>query len=58
MNRNYVLANCVLWASAIVASAMLGAPSSLTLVLLPSLATISWLASMKGAARRKCGMFF
>lgn len=39
MNRQIYLANAVLWATAIVASAMLGAPTMLTLLVLPSLAT-------------------
>lgn len=39
MNRQIYLANAVLWATAIVASAMLGAPTMLTLLALPSLAT-------------------
>jgi hypothetical protein len=39
MNRKHYLANAIAWASAIVASAILGAPTVLTLVLLPTLAT-------------------
>jgi hypothetical protein len=39
MNRQIDLANAVLWATAIVVSAMLGAPTMLTLLVLPSLAT-------------------
>ncbi len=41
MNREVVIANSILWAAAIVASAILHAPTFLTLVLLPSLATCS-----------------
>jgi hypothetical protein len=37
----YVLANAMLWAAAIIAAAMLGAPKFLFLVLLPLLATLS-----------------
>jgi hypothetical protein len=39
MNRQLYVANAVLWATAIVASAMLDAPTMLTLLVLPSLAT-------------------
>ena len=38
MNQKHYLANAILWASAIVASAILGAPTFLTLGLLPVLA--------------------
>ena len=37
----YVLANAMLWAAAIIAAAILGAPVFLFLVLLPLLATLS-----------------
>jgi hypothetical protein len=37
----YVLANAMLWAAAIVAAAILGAPGFLSLILLPLLATLS-----------------
>ena len=39
--NSYVLANAMLWAAAIIAAAMLGAPVFLFLVLLPLLATLS-----------------
>lgn len=38
MKNQYVLANAVLWAAAIAAAAILGAPRFLWLVLLPMLA--------------------
>jgi hypothetical protein len=41
MNRRDVIANSILWAAAIVASAILHAPLFLTLVILPTLATSS-----------------
>jgi hypothetical protein len=36
------IAHSVAWAAAIIASAALGAPTVLTLVLLPALATVAW----------------
>ncbi len=41
MNRKYFIANAILWASAIVASAIVGAPTVLSIILLPTLATCS-----------------
>lgn len=55
MNRTYIVANSLIWAAAIIASAQLGAPTMLTLVLLPSLATMSWLAALPAAAKRSGG---
>jgi hypothetical protein len=43
MKKNYVLANAVLWAAAMLAAAALKAPNFLSLVLLPTLATLSLL---------------
>ena len=43
MNQKFVLTNAMLWAAAIVASAILGAPGVLSWLLLPSLATIALL---------------
>jgi len=54
MHKTYVLANSVTWAAAIIASALLGAPSTLTLVLLPSLAAISLLATAPRASDLAC----
>ncbi|MCY7355386.1 MAG: hypothetical protein LH470_09990 [Lysobacter sp.] len=45
-----VLTNVLLWAAAIIAAAGLGAPTFLSLVLLPSLGAVSMLIS--GQARR------
>ena len=52
MNRKFIIANSILWAAAIIASAILGAPVSLTTVLLPSLAACSLLAARSHAAGR------
>jgi hypothetical protein len=54
MHKTYILANSVAWAAAIVASALLGAPSTLTLVLLPSLAAISLLAAVPRTSDIAC----
>ena len=50
MSRSYTIANAILWASAIIASAVLGAPSSVSLLLLPALATGSWLLTLRASA--------
>lgn len=44
MRRQDIFAEAALWAAAIIAAAATGAPSLLSLILLPSLATISLLA--------------
>lgn len=54
MNRKYILANSILWATAIIASAIVGAPTVLTLILLPALATASWLASLPRYSANNC----
>jgi len=53
MNRTYIVTNSILWATAIVSSAALGAPSFVSLVVLPCLAAVSWLAALP-ASGRKC----
>jgi hypothetical protein len=45
MNRKYFIANGILWAAAIIASAIVGAPRVLSVVLLPALAIISLLVT-------------
>jgi len=45
MNRKHVIGNSVLWAAAIITSALVGAPTVLTLVLLPGLATTALLVN-------------
>ena len=51
MNRKLVLANAILWASAIVAAAATGASPFLCLILLPSLGTISLLVTWRTVPR-------
>jgi len=51
MDRSNQIANAVLWASAIVASAVVGAPAVLSVVLLPALAAISLLVAVIGTGR-------
>jgi len=47
MSRAYLIANALLWAAAIVASARVGAPMVLTLIVLPSLAFVSVLLTWR-----------
>ena len=56
MNRKFYLANAILWASAIIASAILEAPSALTLILLPSLATCALVVTRPKARASECQM--
>jgi len=58
MSKHVLLGNSVLWASAIVASAALDAPTVLTLLVLPSLAVAAWVLSLmqsKACAARAPG---
>ena len=43
MSKDLQITNSLLWASAIIASAVLQAPHALTFLVLPSLAVVSWL---------------
>lgn len=52
MHRNYLIANALLWAIAMIASAIVGAPTFLSAGLLPVLATTSLL--LLRAPRRGC----
>ena len=54
MNRNVILATSILWASAVVASAIVGAPSSLTFVVLPALASAYLLVAARSLPRWQC----
>ena len=54
MSRNPHLANAILWASAIIASAIMRAPVFLTLVLLPSLATTAIFATRRRNRPEAC----
>jgi hypothetical protein len=49
MHRKYLLTNAFLWAVAIVASAAVGAPTFLSLILLPCLGTVALLVNWHGA---------
>lgn len=50
MNRKFFIANGILWAAAILATAIVGAPPVLSVILLPTLATCSFLT----LAGRRC----
>lgn len=54
MNRKSYLANAILWASAIIASAILGAPAFFTLVLLPVLASTALVTTWSRAGTAPC----
>ena len=45
MNRKHLIVNGILWAAAILASAIVGAPTVLSVVLLPALAIVSLLVT-------------
>jgi hypothetical protein len=47
MGRTYLIANALLWAAAIVASAVLGSATVLWLIVLPALAAISLLLAWR-----------
>ena len=55
MKNQRVIANSLLWAAAIVASAITKAPPMLTLILLPSLAAGFVLVASGAAARPRTG---
>lgn len=55
MSKQRVLAHAAVWAAAIIASAGLGAPSALSLSLLPAFAAMSLLTMTPGASpNRSC----
>jgi hypothetical protein len=54
MSRGPFLANSILWATAILASAIMKAPVFLTLVLLPSLAVTALFSTRPGIRARAC----
>ena len=54
MSEKYVVVNAILWASAIIASAILGAPYFMSVILLPSLATISLLVNRQARHTYRC----
>ncbi len=56
MTHKYLIANSILWAAAIIASALLHAPMLLTLVVLPTLFVTSLLVSeRRGDGAPECG---
>ncbi|MCU6434846.1 hypothetical protein LPB67_13805 [Undibacterium sp. Jales W-56] len=54
MNRPSLIINSVLWAGAIIASAIVGAPSLLSTVLLPALAIMSLVLTEQKPKTVKC----
>jgi hypothetical protein len=54
MNRNVTLATSVLWATAVIASAIVGAPSAMTFVVLPALASAYLLVATRNSPRPQC----
>ncbi len=57
MNRKHLIVNGILWAAAIFASAIVGAPTVLSVVLLPALAIVSLVVtgSKLGSTKRDAG---
>jgi hypothetical protein len=57
MNRKHLIVNGILWAAAIIASAIVGAPTVLSVVLLPALAVVSLVVtgSKLGSTKRDAG---
>lgn len=58
MNRNILIANALLWAAALVAAASVGAPTVLTLILLPTLASVSLIISTAKRRAAVCRTWF
>ena len=54
MSRTRFISNALLWASAIIASAIVGAPVVLSTILLPVLATCALLMTWPGARTTEC----
>jgi len=54
MNRKHFISNAVLWAAAIVASALVGAPPFFTMVLLPALAASALLVTWPKSRATEC----
>jgi hypothetical protein len=57
MNRKHLIVNGILWAAAIIASAIVGAPTVLSVVLLPALAIVSLVVTgpKLGSTKRDAG---
>ena len=54
MNKQFQIANSLLWASAIIGSAALQAPDAMTFLVLPSLAAVSWLFAISRNRSKTC----
>jgi hypothetical protein len=54
MNQKHFLSNAILWAAAILASAIAGAPPFFSVVLLPTLATAALLVTRPQARAARC----
>jgi len=54
VNTEAKLSNAVLWAAAIIASAMMKAPSTLTLMILPTLASVSLIYAVARSQKPVC----
>jgi hypothetical protein len=54
MSRSYFIANAILWATAIIASAIVGAPKVFSGVLLPALAAAALLATWPKTRTTQC----
>ena len=54
MNRSVTLATSLLWATAIVASAIVGAPHTMTFVVLPALASAYLVVAARSLPNRQC----
>ena len=54
MNNKYFIGNAILWAAAIIASALLRAPVALSIIILPVLAVCSLAAIRPRSAGSEC----
>lgn len=54
MNRRYLISNAILWAAAIIASAIVGAPVVLSALLLPVLASCALLIAGSKPKSNEC----
>ena len=54
MSRRYYVSNAILWAAAILTSALVGAPPILTTILLPSLAVSALMVTRPKTAIAEC----
>ena len=55
MSKTLLITNSLLWAAAIIASAALKAPAAMTFLVLPTLATTSWLFAIERRRSGICG---